>query len=116
MSTIQKSKRQLKATKKQQQDLVNYHYSVEQVRQQKKANDLIKPTHLEVFENIKSNLIILNKVEGVEGFAQLINRKMKRFDISKFKEKHPKMYEEFLVDMYTKEIKIKVQDKGVSSE
>ena len=69
-----------------------------------------------MFENIKSNLIILNKVEGVEGFAQLINRKMKRFDISKFKEKHPKMYEEFLVDMYTKEIKIKVQDKGVSSE
>ena len=116
MSTIQKSTRQLKAIKKQQQDLVNYHYSVEQAKQLKKANDLIKPTHLELFENIKCNLIILNKVEGVEGFAQLINRKMKRFDISKFKEKHPKMYEEFLVDMYTKEIKIKVQEKGGASE
>ena len=113
MSTIQKSKRQLKATKKQQQDLVNYHYSVEQVRQQKKANDLIKPTHLELFENIKSNLIILNKVEGVEGFAQLINRKMKRFDVSKFKEKFPKLYEEFLVEQDTNEIKIKIQERGV---
>ena len=59
---------------------------------------------------------MLNKVDGVEGFAQLINRKMKRFDISAFKEKYPKMYEEFLIDMYTKEIKIKVIDKGGASE
>jgi|TARA_A100001391_G_scaffold203640_1_gene196581 hypothetical protein len=116
MSTIQKSKRRLKATKQQQQDLVNYHYSVEQAKQLKKQNDLIKPTHLELFESIKSNLILLNKVDGVEGFAQLINRKMKRFDISAFKEKYPKMYEEFLIDMYTKEIKIKVIDKGGASE
>jgi spore coat protein CotH len=116
MSTIQKSKRRLKATKQQQQDLVNFHYSVEQAKQLKKQNDLIKPTHLELFESIKSNLIVLNKVDGVEGFAQLINRKMKRFDISAFKEKYPKMYEEFLVDMYTKEIKIKVIDKGGASE
>ena len=116
MSTIQKSKRRLKATKQQQQDLVNFHYSVEQAKQLKKQNDLIKPTHLELFESIKSNLILLNKVEGVEGFAQLINRKMKRFDISAFKEKNPKMYEEFLVDMYTKEIKIKVVEKGGASE
>jgi spore coat protein CotH len=116
MSTIQKSKRRLKATKQQQQDLVNFHYSVEQAKQLKKQNDLIKPTHLELFESIKSNLILLNKVDGVEGFAQLINRKMKRFDISAFKEKYPKMYEEFLVDMYTKEIKIKVIDKGGASE
>ena len=99
MSTIQKSKRRLKATKQQQQDLVNYHYSVEQAKQLKKQNDLIKPTHLELFESIKSNLILLNKVDGVEGFAQLINSKMKRFDISAFKEKYPKMYEEFLIDM-----------------
>ena len=116
MSTIQKSKRRLKATKQQQQDLVNFHYSVEQAKQLKKQNDLIKPTHLELFESIKSNLILLNKVDGVEGFAQLINRKMKRFDISAFKEKYPKMYEEFLIDMYTKEIKIKVIDKGGASE
>jgi hypothetical protein len=39
---------------------------------------------------------------------------MKRFDVSKFKEKHPKLYEEFLVDMDTKEIKIKVQEKGIN--
>ena len=114
MSTIQKSKRQLKATKKQQQDIVNFHYSVEQVKQQKKANDLIKPTHVELFENLKCNLIILDKVDGVEGFAQLIKRTMKRFDVAKFKERFPKLYEEFLVEMNTTEIKIKVQEKGTN--
>ena len=117
MSNLKKVTRLIKkATKKEQQDLVNYHYSVEQVKQQKKANDLIKPSHVELFETLKTNLIIFNKVDDVEGFAQLIKRKMKRFDVAKFKEKYPKMYEEFLVDMYTKEIKIKVIDKGGASE
>ena len=113
MSNLKKVSRLIKkATKKEQQDLVNYHYSVEQVKQQKKANDLIKPSHVELFETLKTNLIIFNKVDDVEGFAQLIKRKMKRFDVAKFKEKHPKMYEEFLVEMDTTEIKIKVQEKG----
>jgi len=113
MSNLKKVTRLIKkATKKEQQDLVNYHYSVEQVKQQKKANDLIKPSHVELFETLKTNLIIFNKVDDVEGFAQLIKRKMKRFDVAKFKEKYPKMYEDFLVDMDTTEIKIKVQEKG----
>ena len=114
MSNLKKVSRLIKkATKKEQQDLVNYHYSVEQVKQQKKANDLIKPSHVELFETLKTNLIIFNKVDDVEGFAQLIKRKMKRFDVAKFKEKYPKMYEDFLVDMDTTEIKIKVQEKGI---
>ena len=114
MSNLKKVTRLIKkATKKEQQDLVNYHYSVEQVKQQKKANDLIKPSHVELFETLKTNLIIFNKVDDVEGFAQLIKRKMKRFDVAKFKEKYPKMYEDFLVDMDTTEIKIKVQEKGI---
>jgi len=113
MSNLKKVTRLIKkATKKEQQDLVNYHYSVEQVKQQKKANDLIKPSHVELFETLKTNLIIFNKVDDVEGFAQLIKRKMKRFDVAKFKEKYPKMYEDFLVEMDTTEIKIKVQEKG----
>lgn len=114
MSNLKKVTRLIKkATKKEQQDLVNYHYSVEQVKQQKKANDLIKPSHVELFETLKTNLIIFNKVDDVEGFAQLIKRKMKRFDVAKFKEKYPKMYEDFLVDMDTTEIKIKVQERGI---
>jgi len=114
MSNLKKVTRLIKkATKKEQQDLVNYHYSVEQVKQQKKANDLIKPSHVELFETLKTNLIIFNKVDDVEGFAQLIKRKMKRFDVAKFKEKYPKMYEDFLVEMDTTEIKIKVQEKGI---
>ena len=114
MSNLKKVTRLIKkATKKEQQDLVNFHYSVEQVKQQKKANDLIKPSHVELFETLKTNLIIFNKVDDVEGFAQLIKRKMKRFDVAKFKEKYPKMYEDFLVEMDTTEIKIKVQEKGI---
>ena len=113
MSNLKKVTRLIKkATKKEQQDLVNYHYSVEQVKQQKKANDLIKPSHVELFETLKTNLIIFNKVDDVEGFAQLIKRKMKRFDVAKFKEKNPRMYEDYLVEMDTTEIKIKVQEKG----
>ena len=113
MSNLKKVTRLIKkATKKEQQDLVNYHYSVEQVKQQKKTNDLIKPSHVELFETLKTNLIIFNKVDDVEGFAQFIKRKMKRFDVAKFKEKYPKMYEDFLVEMDTTEIKIKVQEKG----
>jgi len=113
MSNLKKVSRLIKKANKQEQlDLVNFHYSVEQVKQQKKANDLIKPSHIELFETLKTNLIIINKVDDVEGFAQLIKRKMKRFDVSKFKEKFPKLYEEFLVEMDTTEIKIKVQEKG----
>tara|TARA_R100000664_G_scaffold10268_1_gene16975 strand:+ start:1982 stop:2326 length:345 start_codon:yes stop_codon:yes gene_type:complete len=114
MSNLKKAKRLIKkATKKEQQDLVNFHYSCEQVKQMKKANDLIKPTHLDLFADLKTNLIIINKVDNIEGFAQLIKRKMKRFDVSKFKEKFPKLYEEFLVEQDTNEIKIKIQERGV---
>ena len=115
MSNLKKVTRLIKkANKQEQQGIVNYHYSVEQVKQQKKANDLIKPSHVELFETLKTNLIIINKVDNIEGFAQLIKRTMKRFDVSKFKEKHPKLYEEFLVDMDTKEIKIKVQQNELN--
>ena len=113
MNAIKKSKRQLKASKVQQQEIVNYHYSVEQVKQQKKANDLIKPTHVETFKTLKTNLIMIDKLDDVEGYSQLINRVMKRFDVSKFKEKFPKLYEEFLVEMHTTEVKIKVQQKEI---
>jgi Fe-S cluster assembly scaffold protein SufB len=64
---------------------------------------------LSYLKPLKLILLYLDKVEGIEGFAQLIKRTMKRFDVSKFKEKYPELYEEFLVDMDTKEIKIKVQ-------
>ena len=84
MSNLKKVTRLIKkANKQEQQGIVNYHYSVEQVKQQKKANDLIKPSHVELFETLKTNLIIINKVDNIEGFAQLIKRTMKRFDVSK---------------------------------
>jgi hypothetical protein len=37
MKTLTTKKRQVKASKVQQQDIVNYHYSVEQVKSTKKS-------------------------------------------------------------------------------
>ena len=77
MSNLKKVSRLIKkATKKEQQDLVNYHYSVEQVKQQKKANDLIKPSQVELFETLKTNLIILNDMkQWVWGFCSTYPKK-----------------------------------------
>ena len=57
MKTLTTKKRQVKASKVQQDNIVNYHYSVEQVKAQKKANDLIKPTHVSYLKPLK--LILL---------------------------------------------------------
>ena len=73
----------------------------------------MKPEYVEYFKDLKTNLIILNDMNNeFEGFAQLIQRKMKRFDTSKFKEKYPKLYEEFLVELETTEIKVKYEKVG----
>ena len=101
-----------KANKQEQLNLANWGKSVEQVREQKKQNDLIKPTHVELFERLKTNLIIFDKLDNVEGFAQLIKRKLMRFDVAKFKELNPEEYTKYLVPMDTIEIKIKLQSRG----
>jgi len=41
-----------------------------------------------------------------EGFAQKINRKMKRFDVSRFKEENTEIYEKYLVDSESTEYKV----------
>ena len=75
MSNLKKVTRLIKkANKQEQQALVNFHYSVEQVKQQRKQI-FDETSHVELFNDLKTNLIIINKVDDVGGFAQLIKEK-----------------------------------------
>ena len=98
-----------KATKQKQHDLLNLGMLKDQHKELGKNIKLIIPTHIELFKTLKTNLIIFDKLEEYEGYAQLINRKLNRFDVTKFKEENPDTYTKYLVPMETNEIKIKVQ-------
>ena len=102
-----------KASQKQKLALLNYGILKSTISEYTKQTSLMKPEYVEYFKDLKTNLIILNDMgNDFEGFAQLIQRKMKRFDTSKFKEKYPKLYEEFLVELETTEIKVKYEKVG----
>lgn len=103
---------QKKATKQNQQDLLNYGMGKDNHKEMGKQLKLIVPTHIDLFKRLKTNLIIFNKLDDYEGYAQLINRKLNRFDITKFKELNPDEYLKYLVPMETNEIKIKYQKRG----
>ena len=97
-----------RATKDEKKALLNYGIFNETIKEYDKQNKLIKPTHIELFKRLKTNLIILNNMDnGYEGFAQYIRRNLQRFDVSKFKEENPKLYTQYLVPMETNEIKVK---------
>jgi hypothetical protein len=97
-----------RATKDEKKSLLNYGIFNETIKEYDKQNKLIKPTHIELFKRLKTNLIILNNMDnGYEGFAQYIRRNLQRFDVSKFKEENPKLYTQYLVPMETNEIKVK---------
>jgi len=111
-NTLKKT-RVKKASVKTKIALLNYGISKQHERDVIKQNSLMKPEYVGYFDELKTNLIILTEMDnGYEGFAQLIKRVMKRFDVAKFKEKFPKLYEEFLVDMETTEIKVKYEKIG----
>ncbi len=72
-----------------------------------KQIELMTPQVAELFDKVKSNLIVLVDMDNdFEGFAQKINRKMKRFDITKFKEENTELYEKYLVDSESTEYKV----------
>ena len=100
-----------KATKQKQHDLLNLGMLKDQHKELGKNIKLIIPTHIKLFKTLKTNLIIFDKLEEYEGYAQLINRKLNRFDVTKFKEENPDTYTKYLVPMETNEIKIKYQRK-----
>jgi len=111
-NTLKKT-RVKKASLKQKLALLNYGISKQHERDIIKQNSLMKPEYVGYFDELNTNLIILTEMNnGYEGFAQLIKRVMKRFDVAKFKEKFPKLYEEFLVEMETTEIKVKYEKIG----
>mgnify|MGYP001156887302 FL=1 len=102
-----------KASQQQKLALLNYGILKTTISEYTKQTSLMKPEYVQTFKDLKTNLIILNDMgNDFEGFAQLIQRKMKRFDTTKFKEKFPKLYEEFLVEQETTEIKVKYEKIG----
>ena len=112
MSNQNVVKLQKKATKQNQLDLLNLGIAKDNQKEMAKNIKLVIPTHIDLFNRLKTNLIIFNKLDDYEGYAQLINRKLNRFVITKFKELNPDEYLKYLVPMETNEIKIKYQKKG----
>jgi len=112
MSNQKVVKLQKKATKQNQLDLLNLGIAKDNQKEMAKNIKLVIPTHIDLFNRLKTNLIIFNKLDDYEGYAQLINRKLNRFDVTKFKEENPDTYTKYLVPMETNEIKIKYQKKG----
>ena len=99
---VVKIKQSTKVNKDEKKFLLNYG-----MMGYKKQMELMTPEIAELFERVKSNLIVLVDMDNdFEGFAQKINRKMKRFDVSRFKEENTELYEKYLIDSESTEYKV----------
>jgi hypothetical protein len=104
---VVKIKQSTKVSKDEKKFLLNYGMIKETIKGYKKQIELMTPQVAELFDKVKSNLIVLVDMDNdFEGFAQKINRKMKRFDITKFKEENTELYEKYLVDSESTEYKV----------
>ena len=104
---VVKIKQSTKVNKDEKKFLLNYGMIKETIKGYKKQIELMTPQVAELFDKVKSNLIVLVDMDNdFEGFAQKINRKMKRFDITKFKEENTELYEKYLVDSESTEYKV----------
>jgi len=100
-------KKTTKVSKDEKKFLLNYGMMKETIKGYKKQMELMTPEIAELFERVKSNLIVLVDMDNdFEGFAQKINRKLKRFDVTKFKEEHTELYEKYLIDSESTEYKV----------
>lgn len=107
MTKVVKLKQSTKVSKDEKKFLLNYGMMKETIKATKKQMELMTPEIAGLFERVKSNLIVLVDMDNdFEGFAQKINRKMKRFDVSRFKEENTEMYEKYLVDSESTEYKV----------
>jgi|GEM_PF-1618473 hypothetical protein len=104
---VVKIKQSTKVNKDEKKFLLNYGMMKETIKGLKKQMELMTPEIAELFERVKSNLIVLVDMDNdFEGFAQKINRKMKRFDVSRFKEENTELYEKYLIDSESTEYKV----------
>ena len=95
----------LRIDKKAKTTILNYGIIKDNIKSLSKQASLIKEEILPYFQ--KQNAIVLVGMDnGYEGYAQRINRESKRFDTSKFKEKNPKLYAQYLVEGKSTEIKV----------
>ena len=104
---VVKIKQSTKVNKDEKKFLLNYGMMKETIKGLKKQMELMTPEIAELFERVKSNLIVLVDMDNdFEGFALKINRKMKRFDVSRFKEENTELYEKYLIDSESTEYKV----------
>ena len=104
---VVKIKQSTKVSKDEKKFLLNYGMMKETIKGYKKQMELMTPEIAGLFERVKSNLIVLVDMDNdFEGFAQKINRKMKRFDVSRFKDENTELYEKYLIDSESTEYKV----------
>ncbi len=104
---VVKIKQSTKVSKDEKKFLLNYGMMKETIKGYKKQMELMTPEIAGLFERVKSNLIVLVDMDNdFEGFSQKINRKMKRFDVSRFKDENTELYEKYLVDSESTEYKV----------
>jgi len=113
MTKIVKIKSNPKAvTIKEKKLLLNFGFMKDNIKNLKEQLELMKNEIALVFDRIKTNLIVLVDTDtDYEGFAQKINRKLKRFDVTKFKEENPQLYEKYLVESFSVEYKVEYKLK-----
>lgn len=76
------------------------------IKDYKKKLEILQEEVSNLFEKKKTNILFMkDKEKNVLGYIQLIKRKTKRFDSTAFKDKYPKLYEEFLVEGSSVEFK-----------
>ena len=84
----------------------------------KEYNKIIKLIKPEMIDHLKEKGFFVFKVtEGkktYEGSIDLLTKKTSRFDVKKFKEKNPKLYEQYLVNGESNEIRGNVALSGKS--
>ena len=82
----------------------------------KEYNKIIKLIKPEMIDHLKEKGFFVFKVtEGkktYEGSIDLLTKKTSRFDVKKFKEKNPKIYEQYLVNGESNEIRGNVALSG----
>ena len=105
--TKSKTKPSLRIDKKVKMTILNYGLIKQHIKSLTKQKDLIKAEILPYFE--KTNAIMLVGLDKYEGIAQRVGRVSKRFDLTTFKEKNPRLYASYLVESSSVEIKVDIK-------
>ena len=66
----------------------------------------VKPEALEIVERVGGSVI--SKYKSKAYYMEIAKKATKRFDVTSFKEKHPHLYDKYLIDGEAVELKTKI--------